>query len=122
MNKPAANTCANNEWGPESVECPRCGEADPWGEITTRNLFECYECGYQDSPTAGTRRQTTRLDRWDWFLTAHLIPTTKKGISSKAWARKVEVTPTTAYVLQQQLACTVQRRDGRALIRVDRGR
>jgi transposase-like protein len=48
-------------------------------------------------------------------LAAYLILTTKKGISIEDLARKVEVTQTTAYFLQQQLACTVQRRYGRAL-------
>jgi len=102
-------------WGPKGFECPRCGEDDHGGDITTRNLFECYECGSQCSVTAGTRMQDTKLDLWDWFLAAYLILTTKTGISSEELARKVEVTQTTAYFLHQQLACTVKRRYGRAL-------
>jgi predicted RNA-binding Zn-ribbon protein involved in translation (DUF1610 family) len=49
-------------WGPDGFECPRCGEDEHWGEITTRNLFECYGCHYQCSVTAGTRMQDTKLD------------------------------------------------------------
>lgn len=102
-------------WGEDAFTCPRCGEEEDWGEITTRDLFECYQCGYQCSVTAGTRMQDTKLDLWDWFLAAYLILTTKKGISSEELARKLEVTQTTAYMLQQKLACTVKRRYGRAL-------
>lgn len=102
-------------WGKDAFECPRCGEAEHWGEISTRNLFECYACNYQCSVTAGTVMQDTKLDLWDWFLAAYLILTWKKGISSEELARRLEVTQTTAYFLQQKLACVVKRRYGRTL-------
>lgn len=116
---PNEEACRNHlrrqRWGENGFECPRCGETEHWGEITTRNLFECYACNYQCSATAGTVMQDTKLDLWDWFLAAYLILTWKKGVSSEELARRLEVTQTTAYFLQQKLACVVKRRYGRAL-------
>lgn len=39
---------------------PEYGEDERRGEIATRGLFECDECHYQCSVTAGTRLQDTQ--------------------------------------------------------------
>lgn len=102
-------------WGENEFTCPACGEDEHWGLIQTRNLFQCHECGKQTSVTAGTILQDTKLDLTTWFLAAYLVYTTKKGLSSYDLARKLDVSQTTAYYLQQKLCHAISEQRGRHL-------
>ncbi|MBS4023646.1 MAG: transposase, partial [Dethiobacter sp.] len=44
---------------PDGFRCPMCNHKRAY-KITKRNLFECAECGYQVSVTAGTVMHKTR--------------------------------------------------------------
>lgn len=90
-------------WGEDGFTCPECGEDEHWGHISTRDLFECYECGRQTSVTAGTILQDTKLDLQTWFLSAYLLVTSKKGISGPDLARKVGVSEKTAWFLSHKI-------------------
>lgn len=90
-------------WGADGFTCPRCDEDDHWGRISTRQVFECYECGHQASVTAGTILQDTKLPLRTWFLAAYLVLTTKKGLSTLELARKTGVTPKTAWFLHHKI-------------------
>lgn len=102
-------------WGENSFVCPDCGEDEHWGLIETRKLFQCHECGKQTSVTSGTILQDTKLDLVQWFLAAYLVYTSKKGISSYELARKLDVSQTTAYYLQQKLCSAISEQRGRHL-------
>ena len=101
-------------WG-EGFTCPRCGEAQRWGFVRTRSLFQCNRCHYQCSVTAGTILEDTKLALRTWFLAAFLVLTTKKGISTAELARKLGVHQETAWFLHQKLARVVRRSKGREL-------
>lgn len=102
-------------WGEDGFRCPRCEEAEDWGFIETRDLFQCRACRYQCSITAGTIMQDTKLSLVTWFLAARFVLTFKKGISSHELARQLGVKQETAWYLIQRLSCVVKRRYGREL-------
>jgi len=70
---------------PEGVRCPRCGaevaqlKGNPWH-------WQCYECApatsYRFSHIAGTIFENTNKPLRDWFRVAHLMLTSKKGMSA----------------------------------------
>ena len=76
---------------PLGVRCPRCGSEDvtelkgnPWH-------WQCYACApetsYRFSHIAGTIYENTNKPLRDWFKVAHLMLTSKKGISSRQVGR-----------------------------------
>ena len=54
--------------------------------------------------TAGTIFHSTKLDLIVWFQAIYLVTQTKKGISSLELSRRLGVTQTTAWKVQQKLA------------------
>jgi IS1 family transposase/transposase-like protein len=70
---------------PEGVKCPRCGadvtalKGQPW-------RWQCYNCApqtsYRFSHIAGTIFENTNKPLRDWFRVAHLMLTSKKGMSA----------------------------------------
>jgi IS1 family transposase len=70
---------------PNGVKCPRCGadvtelKGNPWH-------WQCYNCApktsYRFSHIAGTIFENTNKPLRDWFKVAHLMLTSKKGMSA----------------------------------------
>lgn len=71
---------------PDGPECPRC-ESKNAARIESRKQWECGECGYQYSVTAGTVFHDSHLPLWKWFLAIYLVTESKKGISAKQMQR-----------------------------------
>ena len=88
---------------PKSFVCPRCGGMRCC-EVKTRRLIQCTTCRHQVSLTAGTIFHSTKLPLLVWFQAIYLVTQTKKGISSIELARRLGVTQTTAWKVQQKLA------------------
>ena len=83
---------------PDGVECPRC-QSKKISRIQERQQFECSECRYQFSVTAGTIMHDSHLPLWKWFLAIYLIVESKKGISAKQLQRMLSVSYKTAWYL-----------------------
>jgi transposase-like protein len=66
---------------PEGVICPRC-KSKTISRLFTQSKFECSDCQYQFSVTAGTVFNDSHLPLTKWFLAAYLITESKKGISA----------------------------------------
>jgi transposase-like protein len=71
---------------PKGPECPRC-ESTKLSRIESRKQYECADCRYQFSVTAGTIFHDSHLPLWKWFLAIYLITESKKGISAKQMQR-----------------------------------
>lgn len=99
-------------WGEDAFTCPRCGEDEHWGFITTRRLFECYDCHYQCSIKAGTILQDSKLSLLEWFRAAYEILATKQGISVPELARTRGLRWEAAHYLKQKIMTVVQRCPG----------
>lgn len=95
---------------PDGFVCPECGwEGAPYW-IATRKLFECRNCRYQVSPTAGTVLHRTRIPLHKWFWSAYLMATLTPGISGTQLQRQLGLKRNeTAYMMLHKLrAATVR--------------
>ncbi len=66
---------------PEGVTCPRC-KSKTISRLFTQSKFECSECSYQFSVTAGTIFNDSHLPLEKWFLATLLLCEAKKGMSA----------------------------------------
>ncbi len=88
---------------PDGFLCPRCA-GTRCCDIQQRRLYQCAACRHQVSLTAGTIFHATKLALVVWFQAIYLVTQTKKGISSLELSRRLGVTQTTAWKVQQKLA------------------
>jgi transposase-like protein len=73
---------------PNGVECPRCKSTDVvW--LKARQQFECTECRYQFSVTAGTIFNDSHLPLPIWFTAVLLLCEAKKGMSALQLKRTI---------------------------------
>jgi len=66
---------------PEGVICPRC-KGKTISRLFTQSKFECSDCRYQFSVTAGTIFNDSHLPLTQWFLATLLLCEAKKGMSA----------------------------------------
>src|SRR5271154_5168095 len=69
---------------PKGVVCPRCGNVAVYDLPSRKWHWQCPECsdsGYRFSVIAGTIFENTNKPLRDWFRVAHLMLTSKKGMS-----------------------------------------
>ena len=71
---------------PKGVKCPRCGAESPTELKGNPWHWQCYECAkdtsYRFSHLTGTIFENTNKPLHDWFKVAHLMLTSKKGMSA----------------------------------------
>jgi transposase-like protein len=71
---------------PEGVHCPRCGNADLYDASSYKPFhWQCRECapqGYRFSCLTGTIFENTKKPLRDWYRVAHLMLSSKKGMSA----------------------------------------
>ena len=70
---------------PNGVHCPRCGSTDVT-RLKDGWRWQCYDCApetsYRFSHIAGTVFENTNKPLRDWYRVAHLMLTSKKGMSA----------------------------------------
>jgi len=87
-------------------ECPRCSsKATP---VANRDTFDCDECHYQFSVTAGTIFHDSHLSLWKWFMVTALLCEAKKGISACQIQRTVGMSYKTAWYLCHRIRKAMQ--------------
>ncbi len=72
---------------PEGVHCPRCGNADLYDASAYKPFhWQCLECSeagpYRFSALVGTIFENTKKPLRDWYRVAHLMLSSKKGMSA----------------------------------------
>jgi len=71
---------------PKGVRCPRCGAKEPTELKGNPWRWQCYQCApqtsYRFSHLAGTIFENTNKPLRDWFRVAHMMLTSKKGMSA----------------------------------------
>ena len=71
---------------PQGVHCPRCGNADLYDASSYKPFhWQCRECapqGYRFSCLSGTIFENTKKPLRDWYRVAHLMLSSKKGMSA----------------------------------------
>ena len=87
------------------VHCPRCGGVD---RITTvkggrAGLRRCGPCKREFTVTVGTIFESSHVELHIWFQAAHLMASSKKGISAHQLHRTLGVTYKTAWFMEHRL-------------------
>lgn len=86
----------NARW-PHGFRCPRCDHRHAY-QIASRKLYECADCKYQVSVTAGTVFSHTRTDLAKWF-TALFLLSRPSGITAVKLQRIIQTTYKTAWYI-----------------------
>lgn len=103
-----------NRW-PEGFCCPQCNCREGYW-ITKRRSFECRDCGYQASATAGTVLHGTRTTIQKWFLAIYWLASTPKAPSASELKRQLDVTYKTAWIIRQKIIHALSCRDGELML------
>ena len=91
----------NLRW-PNGVACPRCGSTGI-STIKGRRVYDCNDCRYQFSVTAGTIMHDSHLPLRKWFVAIYLMCESKKGVSALQLHRTLGVARRTAWYLSHRI-------------------
>lgn len=83
---------------PDEIECPRC-KSKSISHLKEQPKYDCNDCRYQFTATAGTIFHDTHLPLWKWFLAVYLMCESKKGISANQIKRTLAISYKTAWFL-----------------------
>ncbi len=72
----------------QGVVCPKCGCTHHYWK-TSKEMFQCAECGYRQSLRANTVMHGSKLPFRYWFLAVHLLTATKHTFSASELKRQV---------------------------------
>jgi transposase-like protein len=94
---------------PTGPVCPKCGNVDAArftkhkGKTARPGLRTCLECHKQFTVKVGTVFEKSHIPIHKWFQAAHLLASSKKGISAHQLHRTLEVTYKTAWFMEHRL-------------------
>jgi hypothetical protein len=101
VDEEACKTALFHICGPQGFSCARCGCARYY-PVSGRDQYECAGCGQQFSITGGTFMHKTGLPLGKWFEAIALY-NADPGISAAEFARKLELTKPTAWLLLKKI-------------------
>ena len=87
--KQCLNYLFRTRW-PNGFVCPECG-CEHYSYIKTRQLWQCKDCRYQCSITAGTIFHKTRTALHKLFWLVFFVAVDKTGHSALDLTRKLEI-------------------------------
>jgi len=90
--------------------CPRCQHSEYY-LIETRKLFQCKQCSYQISVTAGTIMHKSKLPLTTWFWAIYLVAHDKRGKSALSLSQILDLTYRTANRLMRKIREAMRVRD-----------
>jgi transposase-like protein len=94
---------------PEGIVCIKCGCADNKiytlgkGKKTTRRVYLCGVCKEKFSLTKGTIFEDSKIPLHKWFQAAHLLCSSKKGMTSHQLHRILGITYKSAWYLSHRI-------------------
>lgn len=94
---------------PNGPTCPHCGNANGArftkhkGKTARPGLRTCLECKKQFTCKVGTVFESSHVPLHKWFQAAHLLASSKKGISAHQLHRTLEVSYKTAWFMAHRL-------------------
>lgn len=90
---------------PDGPYCPRCGSFDRITKVKggRKGLWRCGPCKRQFTVTVGTVFERSHIKLHLWFQAAHLMASSKKGISAHQLHRTLRVTYKTAWFMEHRL-------------------
>jgi transposase-like protein len=90
---------------PQGAHCPRCGSFDRITPVKggRAGLRRCGPCKREFTVTVGTVFERSHVKLHKWFQAAHLMASSKKGISAHQLHRTLKVTYKTAWFMEHRL-------------------
>ena len=90
---------------PQGVYCPRCGGFDRITPVKggRTGLRRCGPCKREFTATVGTILERSHVKMHKWFQAAHLLASSKKGISAHQLHRTLKITYKTAWFMEHRL-------------------
>jgi transposase-like protein len=90
---------------PQGPFCPRCGGFDRITAVKggRAGLRRCGPCKREFTVTVGTIFERSHVKLHKWFQAAHLLASSKKGISAHQLHRTLKVTYKTAWFMEHRL-------------------
>src|SRR5437764_6160412 len=90
---------------PNGPHCPRCGGFDRITDVkgARMGLRRCGPCKREFTVTVGTIFERSHVKLHIWFQAAHLMASSKKGISAHQLHRTLKVTYKTAWFMEHRL-------------------
>jgi transposase-like protein len=90
---------------PQGAFCPRCGGFDRITAVKggRAGLRRCGPCKREFTVTVGTIFERSHVKLHKWFQAAHLMASSKKGISARQLHRTLKVTYKTAWFMEHRL-------------------
>jgi transposase-like protein len=90
---------------PKGPYCPRCGGFDRITPVkgARAGLRRCGPCKREFTVTVGTIFERSHIKLHKWFQAAHLMASSKKGISAHQLHRTLKVTYKTAWFMEHRL-------------------
>ena len=95
---------------PHGFICPTCGCVEYY-DIKTRNVYQCKNCRYQLSVTAGTVMHRSHLPLITWFWAMYLIAKDKRGFSATQLSKELGLPYNTAWFLLHRIRFAMSQRD-----------
>ncbi len=95
---------------PDGFKCPRCGH-NHYYFLENRDLYQCANCKYQASITAGTIFHKSRISLKKWFWAIYLVSRDKGGISALALKKHINVCYETAWLMLHKIRNAMKVRD-----------
>ena len=95
---------------PEGFKCPRC-ENSQYYHLAKYHLYQCTNCNYQASVTAGTVMHKTKISLFKWFIALFLVATDKRGCAALTIQRHIEVNYKTAWLMLHKARSAMGKRD-----------
>jgi transposase-like protein len=90
--------------------CPHCGHTE-YSNHYARHLYQCKQCGYQASVTAGTVMHRTHLPLQKWFWAIFLVSHDKRGVSAVRLQHELGISYPTAWLMLQKIRKAMGDRD-----------
>ena len=100
---------------PNGFQCPMCSHSRAY-EITRRHLFECTQCGYQATVTAGTIMYKTLTSLLVWFWAIYLVSNDKRGTSANQISKQFGISYPTAWLMLHKIRKAMGDRDARYML------
>ena len=89
---------------PNGVACPNCSSHNVQHRATRKPApFRCRDCRKDFSVKTGTVMESSKLNLCKWALTAYLMSTSLKGVSSMKLHRDIGVSQPTAWFLEHRI-------------------
>jgi transposase-like protein len=90
---------------PKGPYCPKCGGFDRITPVkgARAGLRRCGPCKREFTATVGTIFERSKVPLHKWFQAAHLMASSKKGISAHQMHRTLQVTYKTAWFMEHRL-------------------